>query len=204
MNFTQARKKRLSQSLQVALPFLALAATVVAAISVPAADTGNGDWNKRSAEIHWPAGYTPNDADLFAHNELLIKSSCTTVWRHIIEAPRWPDWYPNSHEVRIVRGRTKALEQNTRFEWDTFGLHIDSTVHECVPATRVGWFGEGKDIDAYHTWLLASTPEGCQVVTEEVAIGAGAIALRKSDPDAMHKGHDLWLRSLKQVSESDC
>jgi len=25
---------------------------------------------------------------------------------------------------------------------------------------------------------------------------------RKKDPDAMHRGHDLWLSVLKQVSES--
>ena len=177
MNFIQGRKIRLSQSLQVVVLLFALATTtLVAAISEHSstANTGNGDWNKRSTDIHWPAGYTPNDADLFAHNELLIQSSCSTVWQHIIEAPKWPDWYTNSHDVRVVRGRTDVLEQNTRFEWDTFGFHIDSTVHEFVPATRVGWFGEGKGIDAYHTWLLAPTPEGCQVVTEEVAIGVGA------------------------------
>jgi hypothetical protein len=32
----------------------------------------NPDWPLRSSEIHWPAGHTPADADLFAHNELLI------------------------------------------------------------------------------------------------------------------------------------
>lgn len=40
----------------------------------------NADWPLRSSEIHWPAGHTPADADLFAHNELLIHSSCSIVW----------------------------------------------------------------------------------------------------------------------------
>jgi hypothetical protein len=35
----------------------------------------NADWPPRSSEIHWPAGHTPADADLFAHNELLIHAS---------------------------------------------------------------------------------------------------------------------------------
>ena len=204
MNLIQSRKIRPSELRRVALLFFVLAATVtVAAISLhsSAANTGNGDWDKRSPDIHWPARHAPNDADLFAHNELLIKSPCWTVWRHIIEAPKWREWYPNAHDVRIVKGRTDVLEANSRFEWNTFGLQIDSTVHEFVPETRAGWFGKGKDIDAYHTWLLASTPEGCKVVTEEVVIGPGAIALRTADPDAMHKGHDLWLSSLKQLSE---
>jgi hypothetical protein len=41
----------------------------------------NADWPLRSSEIHWPAGHTPADADLFAHNELLIHASCSIVWQ---------------------------------------------------------------------------------------------------------------------------
>jgi hypothetical protein len=38
-------------------------------------------------------------------------------------------------------------------------------------------------------------------VTEEVVRGPGAVEFREKDPDAMHRGHDLWLSALKQVSE---
>ena len=31
--------------------------------------------------------------------------------------------------------------------------------------------------------------------------GPGAVEFRKKDPNAMHRGHDLWLLVLKQVSE---
>jgi len=40
-----------------------------------------------SSEIHWPAGHTPADADLFAHNELLIRAPCKRVWPHLVDAP---------------------------------------------------------------------------------------------------------------------
>ena len=56
-------------------------------------------------------------------------------------------------------------------------------------------------MDAYHTFLLLKEPEGCRVVTEEVVRGPGAAEFRKKDPNAMHRGHDLWLSALKQVSE---
>jgi hypothetical protein len=56
-------------------------------------------------------------------------------------------------------------------------------------------------MDAYHTFLLLKTPDGCRVIPEEVVRGPGAVAFRKKDPDAMHRGHDLWLLVLKQASE---
>uniref|UniRef100_UPI00406CB3E2 hypothetical protein n=1 Tax=Inquilinus sp. OTU3971 TaxID=3043855 RepID=UPI00406CB3E2 len=66
---------------------------------------------------------------------------------------------------------------------------------------RIGWFGQATGIDAYHTWLLTPTSGGCQVITEEVVKGPGAVSLRNSDLAAMHKGHDVWLSTLKILAE---
>jgi hypothetical protein len=51
----------------------------------------NADWPLRPSEIHEPAGHTPADADLFAHNELLIHASCSIVWRHLVHAQTWSE-----------------------------------------------------------------------------------------------------------------
>ena len=158
------------------------------------------DLAHRSADIHWPSGFAPEDADLYAHNQIFVAAPCATVWRHIVEAPKWPAWYPNSHNVRI-QGGGEVLKADSRFRFDTFGVHIDARVGEYAPGHRIGWFGDGSTVNAYHTWLLADVPGGCQVVTEEVAKGPGAIAIRQPDPAAMHKGHDLWLARLKALSE---
>jgi hypothetical protein len=48
----------------------------------------NEDGAKRYADIHWPDGFQPERADFFAHNEIVLKASCKTVWDHLIEAPR--------------------------------------------------------------------------------------------------------------------
>ena len=79
---------------------------------------------------------------------------------------------------------------------------IESRVHEFVPNSRIGWFGDGMGMQAYHTFLLLEAPEGCLVVTEEVVTGPGAVEFRKKDPGAMHRGHDLWLSSLQQLLEN--
>ena len=164
--------------------------------------TFNGDGAQRSKDIHWPKGFHPEQADLFAHNEIVVHASCEKVFANIADAQVWPEWYPNSHNVQLLNSPDGKLHEGTRFSWDTFGVHIESQVHEFVPNNRIGWFGDGTGMNAYHTFLLLKTGEGCHIVTEEVVKGRGAVEFRKKQPNAMHEGHYLWLSTLKQRSEN--
>jgi len=155
----------------------------------------------RSSEIRWPTGFSPNDADIFAHNEIFIQAPASRAWRHLVEATKWPLWYPNSQNVRIANDRDGLLRQDTAFEFDTFGAHVDAKIAEFVAESRLAWFGNAPGLAAYHPWLLIPMPGGCQVITEEVAKGPLALEIVKRDPDGMHKGHDLWLTRLKSLSE---
>ena len=163
--------------------------------------TMKDDLANRSRDIHWPPGFDPAKTDLFAHNELVIHASCERVWQHIIDATKWPEWYPNAKAVQIMNGT--VLGQGSVFRWTTFGLSIESKVNEFVPYTRIGWYGyaPGADPTFYHTWFLTQTADGCHVVTDEVGIGKDAAHLRETDESLMHRGHDLWLATLKWISE---
>jgi hypothetical protein len=163
--------------------------------------TFNGDGAQRSKAIHWPDGFHPEQADLFAHNEITVHASCKKVFTNIVDAQVWPSWYPNSHNVQLLNSPDGKLHEGTQFSWDTFGVHIESRVHELVPDSRIGWFGNGIGMNAYHTFLLLKTNKGCHIVTEEVVKGSGAVDFRKKQPNAMHEGHDLWLSTLKRRSE---
>ena len=160
------------------------------------------DLSARSRDIHWPNGFDPETADLFAHNELLIRASCETVWNHIVDAGRWPQWYPNSKDVSLLDG-AKTLGPNVRWRWTTFGLSIESQVHEDVPDSRLGWYGypPGAKPAFYHTWLLQPRADSCLVVMEEAGVGEAVAQFRKADEGRMHRGHDLWLATLKWMSE---
>ena len=81
------------------------------------------DLARRSPDIHWPIGFEPAKADLFAHNELIINASCERVWTHIIEASRWPTWYPNSKDVEVLGG-DPVLRDGTVFRWTTFAHRV--------------------------------------------------------------------------------
>jgi uncharacterized protein YndB with AHSA1/START domain len=163
--------------------------------------TFNRDGAQRSKGIHWPDGFHPEQADLFAHNEITVHASCEKVFANIVDAQAWPSWYPNSHNVQLLNSPDGKVNEGTQFSWDTFGVHIESRVHEFVPDSRIGWFGDGTGMNAYHTFLLLKTDKGCHIVTEEVVKGPGAIDFRKKQPNTMHEGHDLWLSTLKEHSE---
>src|SRR2546426_12239803 len=79
----------------------------------------------RSPDIPCPPGFDPLKADLFSQNELLINASCERIWRHVIEALKWPQWYPNSKDVRIVSASSSMLRDGTVFRWTTFGLPLE-------------------------------------------------------------------------------
>jgi hypothetical protein len=167
--------------------------------------TMKDDLVNRSPDIHWPQGFDPVRADLFAHNALMIDATCERVWRHIIAAPKWPEWYPNSKDVRILGDGVTVLDHGTTFRWTTFGLPLESRINEFVPYSRIGWYGysPGAAPNFYHTWYLTPQGDACLVVTDEVGMGRDAAHLREVDESLMHRGHDLWLATLKWVSESN-
>ena len=151
--------------------------------------------------IHWPSGFSPKTADLYAHNEIVIDAPVGVVFRHIQEAEKWPDWYSNSQHV-VVHSDDKLLKKDTEWDWDTFGVHIKSRVNEFEVNSRIGWFGNGTGMRAYHTWYLIPLGNNkTHVVMEECVYGSGAKDLRQKDPAVMHRGHELWDTTLKALSE---
>jgi hypothetical protein len=105
--------------------------------------TFNSDGALRSKDIHWPEGFHPEQANMFAHNEIDIHASCTKAFANLVDAETWPAWYPNSHNVKILTAGDGKLHDGSRFSWETFRSHTESEVHEFVPDQRLGWFGNG-------------------------------------------------------------
>jgi hypothetical protein len=142
------------------------------------------DLAQRSAEIHWPDGYSPVDADLFAHNRITVDRSVEEVWAVLVAARDWPTWYSNATDVAIQDGADQ-LSSGSVFDWTTFGLEVSSTVAEFVHAQRIGWYGTSEGLRAYHTWLLVPEGAGTYVVMEEVGFGPAAEQLAASNPGHM-------------------
>jgi hypothetical protein len=160
------------------------------------------DVQRRSAHIHWPADANPDQADLFAHNDIVISVPAEAIWDRLVRAADWPRWYSNAAGV-TVNDAGGILAPGVTFDWVTFGAPIHSTVHEFEPASRIGWYGTTDQWLAYHTWLLLPRPDGSTyVVMEETGNGAAPRRLASANPGHMHRGHDVWNTSLKFICES--
>ena len=164
--------------------------------------TIHDDLIERSVNIHWPDGYDPGHADLFAHNAIIIDAPAETIWAKLVAAAAWPIWYSNASDV-VVNDLSGTLSDGVTFNWTTFGLKIASTIAEYVPHSRIGWYGTGDQLRAYHTWLLIPRDTtSTYVVMEEIGMGPAAQHLAQANPGHMHRGHDLWNISLKFACES--
>jgi Polyketide cyclase / dehydrase and lipid transport len=160
------------------------------------------DLIERSVDIHWPDGCDPGHADLFAHNTIIIDAAAETIWAKLVAAAAWPTWYSNASDV-VVNDPSGILSDGVTFDWTTFGLKIASTIAEYVPHTRIGWYGTGDQLRAYHSWLLIPrNGNSTYVVMEETGMGPAARHLAQTNPGHMHRGHDLWNISLKFACES--
>jgi uncharacterized protein YndB with AHSA1/START domain len=153
------------------------------------------------APIRWPDRYAPDRVDAHISNEISIAAAPETVWAWLIRAVEWPQWYPNSHDVKIAGGR-RDLGPGTKFTWRTFGVRIGSTVQEFVPGSRIAWDGRGLMLDVYHAWLIETRPGGSWVLTEETQNGLAARTQAALLPNRMYRGHQLWLTSLKALAET--
>jgi len=76
------------------------------------------DIHLRSARIHWPEGIVPVQAELFAHNDIVITAPAAKVREHLIHATAWPVWYSNARDV-TVSVPSGLLGVGVAFEWIT-------------------------------------------------------------------------------------
>lgn len=151
--------------------------------------------------INWPDRYAPGGVAAHVSNEIVVKAAPGVVWAWLVRAGDWPDWYPNSSNVRIEGGGPN-LRPGVAFSWRTFGVSVACTVREFVPYERIAWDGAGLLIDIYHAWLVTPQPGGCHVLTEENQHGLAARAQAIFMPRRMFTGHQLWLERLKAKAEA--
>jgi len=156
----------------------------------------------RPETINWPERYHPDRTSVHVCDELDIAAPAESVWAWLIRAPAWPDWYPNSHNVRIKGEPPDRLALGTQFVWRTFGVSIRSTVQEFVPRERLAWDAFGVGVDAYHAWLITPAEGGCHVLTEETQYGWAARLGSLLFPSRMSHFHQIWLARLAVMAQT--
>lgn len=123
------------------------------------------------------------------------------AWAWLVRAVRWPEWYPNSANVRLVDASGPDLQAGTVFRWKTFGASLTSEVVEFVPGERLAWNARGVGIWAYHAWLFQEVEGGCRVLTEETQHGWLCRLGNLLFPNRMFKFHQIWLEQLRRKAQ---
>ena len=88
--------------------------------------------------MKWPAGFEPDNSSVYARNEIAIAAPPERVWRWLIRAAKWPEWYSNSANVNFLRGNPPDLAPDTEFRWKTFGATVTSRVITFEPSLELG------------------------------------------------------------------
>ncbi len=155
-------------------------------------------------QIRWPECYLPGQSAVFAHNEIVIKAPVGIVWRLLIQAESWPEWYPNSADIHFLSHAGPNLRDRSRIRWNTFGTRITSKVLEFEPETRLAWNAHGIGVDAYHAWLLTPLADGStHVLTEETQNGWLARLGKLLMPKRMERKHQMWLEALSVRAQEE-
>jgi hypothetical protein len=155
-----------------------------------------------SGRIEWPERYAPHRVAARVSNEISMDAGPEVVWICLIRAAAWPDWYPNSADVRIDGGGPD-LSAGVAFTWRTFGVTVHSRVRQFEPPFRIAWEGHAFALDIYHAWLIEPHRGGSWVLTEEHQNGVAARVQSIFMPRRMYRGHALWLDRLKARTEKE-
>jgi len=144
----------------------------------------------------WPDSFDPDQAPVFAHNEIVTARPAGDLWPALVRAADWPAWYPHASDVRgIAPGEDLAL--GATFSWKTLGVRVTTTVTELVPSRTLAWRGTARGSRGYHRWALHPTTDGgCRIVTEEVQAGPVPTLLATRLRTNLVTFHQEWLEGL--------
>jgi polyketide cyclase/dehydrase/lipid transport protein len=149
--------------------------------------------------IRWPDRFSPDNAPVHVVNAITIAAAPEAVWKVLVRAADWHEFYANASNVVIEDGGSD-LSAEARFTWRTFGVDLETQVQEFEPFERIAWLARGPLIEAYHAWLILPAAGGCHVITEETQHGMAAHAGRLIFPGRMERQHQLWLEGLAAVA----
>jgi uncharacterized protein YndB with AHSA1/START domain len=154
-------------------------------------------------QINWPAEYAPERASFTLSNTITIAAPPEVVWKELVNAEAWPQWYKGATNVRVEGSSTGVLQEGSIITWRTMDQNLTTKVVEFVPPYRMGWESRQWSLKAYHAWLLIPTDGGTKVVTDESQFGLLANLQRVFLPNKLRDLHDVWLANLKTRAEAN-
>jgi hypothetical protein len=153
------------------------------------------------SKIHWPVEHDPVSHSIYAVNSIDTSASPVDVWRLLVGARDWQDYYPNANNVDISDGSAE-LAADSKFTWTTAGVKLNCTVREYVPFKRISWDALYEESSAYHGWLIEPTEAGTHILTEETQHGPFWEKIAAEHPGILHRFHQQWVEALAEAASA--
>ena len=153
--------------------------------------------------MQWPEGMTPDQANVYARNELVIPAPVSIVWRWLCHAEKWPQWYSNCSWLKFRDSNRPDLVPGAAFVWKTFGVRVRSRVIVFEPQRELGWDATAFGLVAYHGWQFEPIDlRHTRVVTEETQRGPLSAIGRWYLRRGLLREHQNWLESLSRMAQT--
>jgi hypothetical protein len=155
-----------------------------------------------SSDIRWPATFAPSSEDAFAGADIEIGRPANVIWSQLIDAAKWPSWYPLVDGISIGSMEPGPLQAGAVFRFRSRGVRVRAEVVEYSPVDAFGWTYTGGGLHGYQAWLIRHHADGCTVVAENVEKGHLAAANRVRLSEVIRDAQALWLERLKKRCET--
>ncbi len=155
--------------------------------------------------VKFPSQYDPRTSAIYALNDIDVKAPPEVVWKLLVDALKWSDYFPPEDQVKILSGEPE-LALGTRYSRVTVGSLMNLVVTEHVPGRRISWAtvvdGDDTGSSAYHGWVITPIEGGCHVLSEETQQGPFFLELLgHKHPGGLYAYHQDWVEALARAAE---
>ena len=157
--------------------------------------------------VIWPRPFDPRSSAIYALNDIDVEAPPEVVWKLLVEAENWSNYFPAEDQVKILSGGS-ALALGTKYSRVTVGFLMTLIVTEYEPGRRLSWStvvdGDETGSSAYHGWVITPTAAGCHVLSEETQHGPFFLEeIGHKHPGALYLYHQDWVESLARAAEKE-
>jgi uncharacterized protein YndB with AHSA1/START domain len=78
--------------------------------------------------ILWPAEFDPKNSDFYVHNEIEIQAKPEVVWRLLVQASDWENWYDGIQNIAFEEPGQRDLKAETNVFWNSMGQSLNNEV----------------------------------------------------------------------------
>jgi hypothetical protein len=144
--------------------------------------------------LHWPAGFSPDDAHAFFQRQAVVKTPPDRAFALFTDVSTWLEGSPGVTEVS-----SEALRQFYCVQWH--GHRFEVFVGESEPPHRIGLMGISAGLQLYQAWLITEFDGGTHVITGNAVRGGAPRTLDMVSGSWIGLLDDLWLAQIERMSD---